>query len=509
LLWLIPAIACNFPLNRAASDPFAALRGTLTALAPTYQAGATITPVATDSAGAPPSPAPGATASPGSAGLPPLVLDEAGLLFTYQAQSGDTLSALAGRFGVPPEQISSAQPLPSEGMIPPGQIVQIPNAIAGAPYPDPLLPDSEVIYSTAAADFRLGEFVAAAGGFLSTYGEEVEGEWSSGADILARIALENSINPRLLLAFLEFRSGWVFGQPADPSRLDYPIGFYVPGYRGLYKELLLTATQLGIAYYGWRAGTLVDLTFPDGRAVRIYPGQNAGSAALQALFSKFYREADWWEALYGESGFSRLAEVLFPAPWERAVAAGAIFPPGLGQPPLEFPFPPGERWSFTGGPHLTWNSGSPRGAIDFSPVTGQPPCAPSPAWVTASAAGTVTRSGDNLVAIDLDGDGNEGTGWVLIYLHLTGIEAITPGSRVELDARLGHPSCERGKATGTHVHMARKFNGEWLPAAGAVPFVLSGWAVRPGSRSYEGTLVRGDQIVSANPGGSSSSIIVR
>jgi hypothetical protein len=419
------------------------------------------------------------------------------------------LPALASRFAVQPEQITASQPLPPEGLIEPGLILQIPNAIDEAPYPSPVLPDSEVIYAPTSGDFRLAEFVAVAGGFLSSYGEEVDGRWSSGVDILDKVALENSINPRLLLAFLEFRSGWVFGQPADPVRLDYPIGFYVPGYRGLYNELLLTATQLGIAYYGWRGGTLDNLSFPDGRVIRINPGLNAGSVAMQALFSKFYRENEWTEALYGESGFARLYELLFPGPWERAAAAGPIFPPDLGQPLLELPFLPGEAWSFTGGPHLTWNSGSPRGAIDFSPVTGQPPCTPSTAWVTASAPGIVTRSDANLVAIDLDGNGYEGTGWVLIYLHLTGIEAVPPGTRVELDTQLGHPSCEGGKATGTHVHLARKFNGEWLPAGAPLPFFLSGWEVRAGNRSYEGELAKGDQIVSANPGGSSSSIIVR
>jgi LasA protease len=511
LACLIPAIACNFPFRGVSADPFVELRQTLTALAPTLQSGATLPPLATDISGTPVFTGLQTATPPGWTGATPSppILDEDGLTFTYFSQSGDTLQALAGRFGVDSGQITSSQGLPPEALIPPGWSLRIPNTLGDTPYPSAVLPDNEVIYSLTAADFRLEEFVDAARGYFSTYGEEIDGQWLSGADLLERVAQESSINPRLLLAFLEFRSGWVFGQPADPSRLEYPIGFYVPGYRGLYNELLLTATQLGLAYYGWRAGTLTSLTFPDGRVVRLDPGLNAGSVALQALFSKFYRENEWVEALYGEDGFSQLYPLLFPDPWERAAAAGPIFPPDLAQPSLELPFLPGERWSFTGGPHLTWNAGSPRGALDFSPVTGQPPCAPSTAWATASAAGVVTRSADNLVAIDLDGDGFEGTGWVLLYLHLTGYEEIPAGSRVELDAPLGHPSCERGKSTGTHVHLARKYNGEWLPAGGPLPFVLSGWLVQEGSRSYEGLLIKGDQIVSANPGGSQSSIVVR
>ena len=82
----------------------------------------------------------------------------------------------------------------------------------------------------------------------------MEGEWLTGSEIVRRVALESSINPKVLLAFLEFRSGWVRGQPSDPTQVDYPIGFYVPDYQGLYLELALVAKELNIGYYGWRQG---------------------------------------------------------------------------------------------------------------------------------------------------------------------------------------------------------------------------------------------------------------
>jgi len=60
----------------------------------------------------------------------------------------------------------------------------------------------------------------------------------------------------------------------------------------------------------------------------------------------------------------------------------------------------------------------PRGALDPSPITGGDPCAVLPAWATASAPGLVVPAADNGVAQDLDGDGRESTGWVLLYYHL-------------------------------------------------------------------------------------------
>jgi hypothetical protein len=114
-----------------------------------------------------------------------------------------------------------------------------------------------------------------------------------------------------------------------------------------------------------------------------------------------------------------------------------------------------------------------------------------------------------VLAIDMDGDGHEQTGWVLVYLHIAEPDSITPGSSVVVDEPLGHPSCERGNSTGTHVHIARKYNGEWIPADGPLPFVLSGWEVHMGERSYQGELRKGDQMITANPGGPSSSLVIR
>jgi hypothetical protein len=186
-----------------------------------------------------------------------------------------------------------------------------------------------------------------------------------------------------------------------------------------------------------------------------------------------------------------------------------LFPPGLAAPVMELPFLPGERWSLTAGPHISWASGSPRGALDLAPVTGEPPCAVSPAWATASAPGVVVRSDHGALALDLDGDGYEQTGWVLLYMHLADSERALVGTRVNVDDPLGHPSCEGGSATGTHVHLARKYNGEWIPAAGMFPFILSGWVAQVGERPYDGALVKGDQVVTARPDGSHQSTIMR
>ncbi|HEX7976476.1 MAG TPA: hypothetical protein VF498_18845 [Anaerolineales bacterium] len=112
--------------------------------------------------------------------------------------------------------------------------------------------------------------------------------------------------------------------------------------------------------------------------------------------------------------------------------------------------------------------------------------------------------------IDLDGDGREQTGWVLLYLHVAEADRVAMGTRVNTDDPIGHPSCEGGqRPTGTHVHLARKYNGEWIAADGPLPFLLSGWQAHAGPKPYQGALTKGDQTVTANPGGRQTSIIVR
>jgi len=522
-LVLIPALACNLPSRRSDELTFPTSQYQPSEVGLSFPTSiATAMPVSSTTPSLPMATTPSSystdqfrglqTATPGAGQvgawttpenentLPP---------FTYLTQPGDSLNALADRFGVSPDQISPAQP--EMGLLTPGQELTIPNLLGEPPYPSALLPDSAVIFSPEVADFKVEDYIAEAGGYLSTYQEEVEvGDWQTGGEITKRVASESSINPQLLLAFLEFRSGWVRGQPADPSQVSYPIGFYVPDYHGLYLELSLVAKQLNIGYYGWRTGNQTDLIFPDYTHVRLSPGLNAGSVALQTLVSKFYRhQQDWLEALYGSQGVMAIYKDMFGDPWLKAAMNGPLFQLGLEQPTLELPFAPGELWSLTAGPHIAWRTGTPRGALDFAPITGEPPCVVSSAWVTASAPGLVVRSDRGVIALDLDGDGLEQTGWVLVYMHVAEKDKVSAGVWVDTNAQLGHPSCEGGQATGTHVHLARKYNGEWLAADGPLPMVLSGWVAHARDLPYEGTLEKDNQIVSARPDGSAGSTIVR
>ncbi len=427
----------------------------------------------------------------------------------YLAQSGDTLPALAGRFGVSLQEISSSLPIPEKTMIPAGQELAIANWVQGSSAAEPVLPDSEVVNSPTTLDFDIAGTINQAGGYLSQYSELVQAKRISGAEIVQRVALESSVNPRFLLALIELRSGWLRGAPAGAAREKYPIGFHVGGWEGLYKELVISATHLNAGYYGWREGSLTQLQFIDGRSAPTDPELNAGSIATQYLLAKLYPQDKWQAAVYGAQGITGIYQQLFGDPWSRAARLGPLFPDGLSQPELELPFHPGERWSLTGGPHPSWKTGSPRGALDLAPVSGEMQCAMSRWWVLASAGGLIARSERNVVTIDLDGDGHEQTGWVILYMHVADKDRIAAGVTVKTNDPLGHASCEGGTSTGTHVHIARKYNGEWIAADGPLPFVLSGWQAFAGQKVYLGGMTKGSQQVVASPVGPRTSIIIR
>lgn len=427
----------------------------------------------------------------------------------YYAQAGDTLPALAVRYGVAPEEITSPDPLDATGLITPGQLLIIPNRLDGLGPDQALLPDSEVVNSPSALGFDIEAFVKSAGGYLAAYREYLTDRTYTGAGVIERVAVENSVNPRLLLALVEYQSGWVYGQPDSLAKVDYPLGYVALERKGLYKQLTWAVQNLFIGYYRWREGRLTTLTFPDGSSLRLAPNLNAGSVALQVLFAQLYPYPRWQAVLYGDAGFPALYERMFGSPWLRARTVEPLIPPGTTQPDFILPFLPGHTWAYTGGPHSAWGPDSALAALDFAPSSTQSGCAPSEEWVTAVASGQVVRSEKGVVVLDLDGDGHEQTGWVVLYLHIASEGRPPVGTWLEQGALVGHPSCEGGSATGTHVHVARKYNGEWVLADGPLPFVLDGWRAQAGGAPYQGRLVKDDRVVEACTCASSATHITR
>jgi len=430
--------------------------------------------------------------------------------FLYYAQAADTLPVVATRFGVDPDEITSQEPVPESAYLTPGQLLVIPRRLTETTSPQHTMPDSEVVFSPSATDFDVESFIAQAGGKLSEYSLWLKSTGvNSGAQIVERVAIENSINPRLLLAMLEYQSGWVYGHPDDEQTVEYPMGHIERYEDGLYNQLVWAVNQLSTGYYAYREGRMIDISYPDGSTIRLSPDLNAGSAALQYYYAQHYSGTQWEGAIDTDLGLPALYTRMFGDPWQRAEMVEPLFPRGLEQPSLTLPIPRGETWAYTGGPHGAWERDGAFAALDFAPGATQPGCVKSNRWATAAASGLVVRSDNGVVALDLDGDGREQTGWVLIYLHLEEDGRVPNGSWVDAGDNLGHPSCEGGISTGTHLHIARKFNGEWIPADGPLPFNLGGWIAHAGQEPYKGTLTRDGETITACTCANAASFVTR
>lgn len=339
------------------------------------------------------------------------------------------------------------------------------------------LQDGELVLGPAERDFDTARFLAGAGGSLAA---PVFRDAAAAATI-DRVAREHSIARKLLIALVELEADQGAGRP-------------------LAMQVGLMASWLADGYYGRKYRGTDGLVFADGRvqaddaaggtahrALAYYLARSTPSAALPARLEAF---AQTYRRLFGESA-------VLPPPLPQA---------DFAQPPLLLPWPEGETWHYTGGPHGAWGIATAWGALDFAPPS-MVGCRAAPEWVVAAAPGLVTFSEEGLVLVDMDGDGYDGTGWGLAYLHMATVERIAAGTRVQAGDRIGHPSCEGGIADGAHVHFARRYNGEWLPAAGGpAPMNLSGWTFSSYGSEYDGGMThpaQGDRmaVTSRRPGG--------
>ncbi|MCX8062809.1 MAG: M23 family metallopeptidase [Anaerolineales bacterium] len=386
---------------------------------------------------------------------------------------------------------------------------------ATSPVPSFYLPDSEVVYSPSAMDFGVQAYLNQTSGFLKSHREYLKSTaWTSAAAILQRVATENSINPRLLLTLLEMNCACVSGDLPVAVQIDFLLGNTDFRRQGLFRQLSWAASRLSAGYYGWKAGQISSIAFEDGSQFPLDPSWNAGTVAVLYYFS-FYGQEGITRAIDAESGVGATHRRLFGDFESRAATVEPLLPKGLTQPPFILPFEVGRMWAFTSGPHVVWETEGAMAALDFAPATYDHGCVPTDAWVTAVADGVVARSEFGAVVLDVDevdgipADGFEQSGWAVLYLHIAEEGRVTVGQQLKAGDRVGQPSCEGGRATGTHVHIARKYNGEWIPAAGTIPFELDGWIAQAGEKPYEGVLFKDGQEVIARPYGSYVTKIAR
>ena len=429
--------------------------------------------------------------------LPPLRTEET----IYKVKSGDSLVNIALNHQVSVKQILDTNKIEDPNLIAVDSVIRIPPSNANEIAENLLMiPDSELVYGPNAKDFNIEGFIAQFNGVLGSYSEiDDEGNEMTGAQVVRRVAEENSFNPRLLLAQLEFKSGWLTQSKPAGYDATYPLGLKVDSRKGLYKQLswMVNETMRGASL--WRAQLLAVWTLGDGNVMRIDPTINAGTAGLQYVLGLLLGK-DQFKYAIGEEGFIKVYDALFGYPF--AYDDNELLPEKISQPEWILPFVEGDEWFFTGGPHWGWATGSAWAAIDFAPPSPDDEwgCFESKSPVLALADGKVVRSAYGNVVLDFDGDNSERTGWTVLYMHIAAEGRVPVGTDVKQGDLIGYASCEGGVSTGTHIHLARKYNGVWIVAFGEAAFNLDGWISTSAGSAYNGYLERDGQTIEAYNG---------
>lgn len=446
-----------------------------------------------------------ATAKAGPSSTPTIVIDtptptptraapESTAVY-YTTRAGDTLSGIAMAFGTTVESLMRINGLTNADQLAAGQPLQI---SLDAQFTGPgtlLIPDNELVYGPEYRDFDVAQTTAALPGIFKSYSEGVLGVDMTAAEIVKLIAEQYSVGPRVLLALLELRGGWLSNPEPAAEQYAYPLGYTaLPHMNGLYRQLSLAADALNIGFYGWWMDSLWLVQTRDGAYIQFSTQLNGGTAGVQRALAPSAANYESWG-----TDLERFASVyrnLFGDPFASAIEP--LMPAGLKAPALILPWPQDATWYYTGGPHPGYGTQGPFAALDFTTNERNIGCAPSSQWATAAADGLVVHSRDGMIIQDLDGDGFMGTGWVMFYMHLASDGRAQHGTMLKAGDKIGHPSCEGGVSNATHLHIARRYNGVWIEADDPRwPMTLSGWTPASTGDAYYGTLSRSGQTCTA------------
>ncbi len=435
----------------------------------------TPTPLPTHTPTATPTPTPGPTVAPDIAAVP------------VRVHQDEFLSTLAVRNRIDLNELISYNHIENPNAVAVGQRLMIPYRTDKTTPDQVLLPDSEIVYGPAYVDFDTEAFVQEQGGWLAQYSKPwFNGQTLSGAQLVDYVAMRYSVGPRVLLALMEARSGWVTNpDPPEGYAKDFPLGHLANG-GGLEVQLEWAADALNSGFYGWMDRGETGIRFHNRAIVRGAPGLNPGTIAIQRTLAQDTTP----KGLQAEiDKFMEAYRRLFGDPFQ--YDQGRVIPWELEQPELKFPWEPGTWWFLTGGPHGAWGLGSSWAALDFvpedAPIGG---CTPAETWARAAAPGLVVRNNKGELLVDLDGDGDLRTGWVLQYLHLS--DRPPEGTMLKTGDPVGHPACEGGAAASSHLHFSRRYNGVWMAAGGPVPMQLDGWTAFASDTDYEGGMIGPD-----------------
>lgn len=333
-----------------------------------------------------------------------------------------------------------------------------------------LVSDKNFVFSSAFNHLDILQFLQEQKSGLAQIRLPFNGIDQSIADIIVFYAHYYSINPKILLTFIELQSGLVTNSHVpDIDTVNQAIGY--PGQQDFAAQIDKLAQELVNTYYAHKnsanASTDNSATFAIRQVLNTLTNQSTNDIKVEEN-----RFAQIFSTFFGNSSTNNLTRPV------------SVPPP----PALFLPWQSGVTWYFTGGPHSFNGSGSrPWSSLDFAPGPADQSGCNWTSWsqVRPARSGYVIYAANNLVRIH-HSDYIDLPAWQTSYYHIRSIQ-VTYGQFVSTATNLGYPSCESGMggtSTGVHQHFSFLYDGEYQDVHNRY---LSGWLIQETSH-YNGTM---------------------
>src|SRR5690606_37927217 len=111
-----------------------------------------------------------------------------------------------------------------------------------------------------------------------------------------------SLNPKLLLALVEYQTG-ALSNPQRDRTLEATFLGFDNNHRSVELQISYAADLLNDGFYRYFKGELTSLVLDDGLVENIDPWQNAATVVLQYYFSQVYKGEEYRKAI-GPDGFA-------------------------------------------------------------------------------------------------------------------------------------------------------------------------------------------------------------
>jgi hypothetical protein len=360
-----------------------------------------------------------------------------------------------------------------------------------------LISNNRFLYSSTTNDFDIQNFLNQHNGPLKNFSESIDGQDWGAAETIKYNAVYYGINPQVLLLLLEAETGLITQAAANVPLAPDPLAGSRDGSKFYFHVKWLAEGAAQNFYLRRDHLDSSQVHFASGEAIDVDPEINAGTYGLLGALAQILPDGQWPAWTSGEpTEFDELYLRWFGDPLAD-LDAGEL---AVGMPVLpddyNLPFPVGESWYYTSGPHnyaggtvgCTSGSDCPRpwSSIDIAP----PESTSCPGdnyaenrWIIAARAGKVEISSTALVVID------HPDGWKTYYSHVATADRRAVGPINQGDP-VGHPSCEvepGGSTTGIHLHFAIYKEGTgFIDISGSS---LSDWLITETSH-YNGAMTR-------------------